>query len=146
MREEWSNQRLADVVELIGGGTPKRNHSDYWGGDIPWLSVRDFNNDNRYVYYTEETITEEGVKNSSTKILSPGQIIISARGTVGALAQLVRPMAFNQSCYGINAKDFQIRRFDGNGQAPAETGLEPVFQAIDLLGDCLLYTSPSPRD
>ena len=105
MRDEWSNQRLADVVELIGGGTPKRNHSDYWGGDIPWLSVRDFNNDNRYVYYTEETITEEGVKNSSTKILSPGQIIISARGTVGALAQLVRPMAFNQSCYGINAKD-----------------------------------------
>ena len=105
MGDEWSNQRLADVVELIGGGTPKRNHSDYWGGDIPWLSVRDFNNDNRYVYSTEETITEEGVKNSSTKILSPGQIIISARGTVGALAQLVRPMAFNQSCYGINAKD-----------------------------------------
>ena len=105
MGDEWSNQRLADVVELIGGGTPKRNHSDYWGGDIPWLSVRDFNNDNRYVYSTEETITEKGVKNSSTKILSPGQIIISARGTVGALAQLVRPMAFNQSCYGINAKD-----------------------------------------
>ncbi len=104
MGGEWSNHRLADVIELIGGGTPKRSRSDYWGGDIPWLSVKDFNDDYRHVYSAEETITEDGLNNSSTKILEAGEIIISARGTVGALAQLARPMAFNQSCYGINAK------------------------------------------
>ena len=100
---EWANHRLADVIELIGGGTPKRSCPDYWGGDIPWLSVKDFNDDNRYVCSAEETITEEGLNNSSAKILKPGQVIISARGTVGALAQIARPMAFNQSCYGISA-------------------------------------------
>ncbi|WP_419903514.1 restriction endonuclease subunit S [Kiloniella sp.] len=100
---EWANHRLADVIELIGGGTPKRSRPDYWGGDIPWLSVKDFNDDKRYVCSVEETITEDGLNNSSTKILKPGQIIISARGTVGALAQIAHPMAFNQSCYGINA-------------------------------------------
>lgn len=96
---------LSEILTLIGGGTPKTTNSGYWGGDIPWLSVVDFNNDNRYVWATEKTITEEGVKNSSTKILPKGALILSARGTVGALAQLAVPMAFNQSCYGILAKE-----------------------------------------
>ena len=90
---------------LIGGGTPKTTNPSYWGGSIPWLSVVDFNNDNRYVHTTEKTITEDGVQNSSTKILPQGALILSARGTVGALAQLAKPMAFNQSCYGITAKE-----------------------------------------
>ena len=45
-----------------------------------------------------------GLENSSTKLLKSGDIVISARGTVGELAQLKRPMAFNQSCYGIRAR------------------------------------------
>lgn len=96
--------KLSEIINIIGGGTPKTSNADYWGGKIPWLSVVDFNNDNRYVYETEKTITEEGLKNSSTKILPQGALILSARGTVGALAQLAKPMAFNQSCYGIIAK------------------------------------------
>lgn len=102
--EGWSEIRLSDIIEIIGGGTPKTTVSEYWNGDIPWLSVVDFNNDLRKVYTTEKTITEEGLKNSSTRILKKGEIIISARGTVGVLAQLGRDMAFNQSCYGLRAK------------------------------------------
>ncbi len=97
--------KLSEILTLIGGGTPKTTNPSYWGGSIPWLSVVDFNNDNRYVHTTEKTITEDGVQNSSTKILPQGALILSARGTVGALAQLAKPMAFNQSCYGITAKE-----------------------------------------
>ena len=97
--------KLSEILMLIGGGTPKTTNPSYWGGSIPWLSVVDFNNDNRYVHTTEKTITEDGVQNSSTKILPQGALILSARGTVGALAQLAKPMAFNQSCYGITAKE-----------------------------------------
>src|SRR5690606_22421170 len=50
-------------------------------------------------------ITEQGLNNSSTKLLNEGDIIISARGTVGALAVLDKTMAFNQSCYGVKAKE-----------------------------------------
>ena len=102
---EWLKTSLIDIVELIGGGTPKTSKAEYWGGNINWLSVKDFNNDNRYVYSTEKTITEEGLNNSSTKLLRKDDIIISARGTVGELAMIPFPMAFNQSCYGIRAKD-----------------------------------------
>ena len=96
--------KLSEVMDLIGGGTPKTSKLEYWNGDIPWLSVKDFNNGFRYVYETEKSITQLGLENSSTKLLQKGDIIISARGTVGEIATIPFPMAFNQSCYGLRAK------------------------------------------
>ena len=97
--------RLSEIMHIIGGGTPKTSIAKYWGGKIPWLSVKDFNNDNRYVYETEKTITEEGLNHSSTTLLQKDDVIISARGTVGELAMIPFPMAFNQSCYGLRARE-----------------------------------------
>src|SRR5690554_6788452 len=105
MENNWKNYRFSDVIDLIGGGTPKTSESSYWNGDIPWLSVVDFNTGRKYVSDTEKKITEQGLNNSSTKLLNEGDIIISARGTVGALAVLDKTMAFNQSCYGVKAKE-----------------------------------------
>lgn len=96
--------KLSEVMDIIGGGTPKTTKLEYWNGNIPWLSVKDFNNDYRYVYRTEKTITQLGLENSSTKLLQKGDVIISARGTVGEIATIPFPMAFNQSCYGLRAK------------------------------------------
>ena len=96
--------KLSEIMDLIGGGTPKTSVPEYWNGNIPWLSVKDFNNDNRYVYTTEKTITQKGLENSSTKLLKKNDTIISARGTVGETAMIPFPMAFNQSCYGLRAK------------------------------------------
>ena len=104
--EEWKEYKLTEIMDLIGGGTPKTSNPDYWDGDIPWISVKDFNGERRYVGETEKKITKLGLENSSTKILSKGDIIISARGTVGELAIIPSDMAFNQSCYGLRAKDF----------------------------------------
>lgn len=91
-------------MDVIGGGTPKTSKPEYWNGNIPWISVKDFNNDCRYVYQTEKSITKDGLENSSTKLLDKGDMIISARGTVGEIASIPYPMAFNQSCYGLRAK------------------------------------------
>jgi type I restriction enzyme S subunit len=99
---------LSSIIDIISGGTPKTSVPEYWNGDIGWLSVTDFNNDNRFVYETEKTITERGVKESNTKFLQIGDIIISARGTVGALAQIGKPMCFNQSCFGIRGKKDKV--------------------------------------
>ena len=96
--------KLSEIMDMIVGGTPKTSKPEYWNGDIPWLTVKDFNNDYRYVYHTEKSITQLGLNNSSTKILNRGDVIISARGTVGKIATIPYPMAFNQSCYGLKAK------------------------------------------
>lgn len=102
---KWKEYKLGDIMQIIGGGTPKTSIGAYWNGNIPWLSVVDFNTGKKYVSQTEKCITEEGLENSSTKLLDKSDIIVSARGTVGAIAVLTKKMAFNQSCYGIRAKE-----------------------------------------
>lgn len=104
MAGERRRLALADVIDLTSGGTPKTNIPDYWDGNIPWLSVGDFNTGYRWVSAAEKSITDRGLSESATTLLNHGDIIISARGTVGIVAQLARPMAFNQSCYGIRGK------------------------------------------
>ena len=102
--KEWDKVFLSDIMDIIGGGTPKTTVEGYWNGHINWISVKDFNGGRKYITNTEKTITELGLNKSSTKLLQKKDIIISARGTVGALGMISKPMAFNQSCYGLRAK------------------------------------------
>jgi len=111
MGNEWKKVRLSKIFKIIGGGTPKTKIEEYWNGDISWLSVKDFNNENRKVYFTEKTITNLGLEKSSTKLLEKGDLIISARGTVGELAQLGKEMTFNQSCYGLRTNELSTNDF-----------------------------------
>ncbi len=97
------NCKLSDCASIIAGGTPKTNNPDYWGGAIPWISIADLNTSGRYVNDTDKKITQKGLDNSSTHMLDNDDIIISARGTVGLIRMIGRPMAFNQSCFGIRA-------------------------------------------
>ncbi len=101
----WKVLSLTEVVSVIGGGTPKTIVNEYWGGDIPWFSVVDAPSEtDMFVIDTEKHITQLGVERSSTRVLRKGTTIISARGTVGKCAFVGRPMAMNQSCYGIQGK------------------------------------------
>lgn len=104
MPEDWNTFDFDNVVEVIAGGTPKTEIKEYWDGDIPWISVKDFVNEPHFVMSTERYISTEGLSHSSTHLLEPNDIIISARGTVGAIAQIKEPMAFNQSCFGLRSK------------------------------------------
>ena len=104
MPENWEIKDFDVVVEVIAGGTPKTERKEYWNGNIPWISVKDFVNEPHFVMVTERYISQEGLNNSSTHLLKPEDTIISARGTVGAIAQIQEPMAFNQSCFGLRSK------------------------------------------
>lgn len=98
----WEVKPLSSACSLISGGTPKRSVPAYWGGDIPWYSVKDAPGDGKvWVIGTDERITSDGAANSAARIVPKGCTIISARGTVGKLAMAGMPMAFNQSCYGL---------------------------------------------
>ena len=103
--EQWKEYNFSDIATIISGGTPKTSIPEYWDGDIPWLSVKDFGNDLKYVYTTERKITKLGLDNSPGNLLDKDDIILSARGTVGELSMIPFPMSFNQSCFGIRAKD-----------------------------------------
>jgi len=102
----WHVNKFSTMIELIGGGTPKTSIPEFWNGTIPWFSVVDVpSGGDVFVIDTERMITEEGLNNSSIRILTPSTTIISARGTVGKCALVGSPMAMNQSCYGVIGKE-----------------------------------------
>lgn len=104
--KDWGIVPLSSFIELIGGGTPKKSEQEYWGGNILWFSVKDAPSESDvFVTDTELKISKKGLEKSSARLVRPGTIIISARGTVGKLAVAANEMTFNQSCYGINPAD-----------------------------------------
>ena len=104
-QEDWGSHGLLDVVQLVGGGTPKTSITEYWDGEIPWLAGGDIAaNHKSFINDSEKEITETGLNNSSAKLLPKYATVISARGTVGKYCLISRPMAFSQSNYGILPK------------------------------------------
>jgi len=105
MVSDWPKIPVADVCEIFLGGTPRRFDPTYWGGSIKWASAKDVANcTTRYLTSTEETITQKGIEESAAKLLGKNTVVITARGTVGALCMLGEPMSFNQTCYGLVGK------------------------------------------
>jgi type I restriction enzyme S subunit len=96
---------LTQVCEVLSGGTPKTTVPEFWNGSIPWASVKDFNIDSRWFSKTEKSISQLGLDSCSSVLLEPGDLIISARGTVGVVGQCKMRTSFNQSNYGLRAKN-----------------------------------------
>lgn len=95
---------FADTVRIWSGGTPKTSVAGYWDGNIPWFSVVDAPAEGEiWVRTTARNTTAVGVRNSATQVLPARTVILSARGTVGRIAMTSRPMAMNQSCYGLTS-------------------------------------------
>ena len=101
----WDEVSLLEIIDLVGGGTPKTEVAEYWDGSICWLAAKDITENHKsFIVQTEKTITEKGLNNSSARLLPKYSTIISARGTVGNYCILSTPMAFSQSNYGILPK------------------------------------------
>ena len=110
--EGWDIGSFTNIVDIVGGGTPKTSVSEYWGGGIPWFSVVDTPvSSDVFVTNTERSITKLGLIDSSARLVEQGTTIISARGTVGNLAIAGVDMAFNQSCYALQARQGCWRYF-----------------------------------
>jgi hypothetical protein len=66
---------LAEVCEMNSGGTPRREFTKYYGGDIKWAKISDIENaEGGYLFQTEETITEEGLRSINNRIFPVGDV------------------------------------------------------------------------
>jgi type I restriction enzyme S subunit len=99
----WEKKTAIEVMDVLSGGTPKTTNPAYWDGDIPFYTPKD-SLDYAYVFETEKSITEEGLKNCNSKLYDKDTVFITARGTVGKISLAQRPMAMNQSCYALIAR------------------------------------------
>lgn len=100
---EFTYCKLIDVLnDIHSGGTPSTGESSYWGGQIKWLSSGETSQ--RFISDTVDKITEEGVKNSSTKLAKKGNIVMACAGqgkTRGQTSYLIDDMYINQSVIAL---------------------------------------------
>ena len=99
---DWEVKRIGKITKTIAGGTPSTKISEYWGGDIKWMSSGELNF--KKVYDVEGRITEKGLNNSSTKILPTKCILIGLAGqgkTRGTVAMNMTKLCTNQSVAAI---------------------------------------------
>lgn len=102
--ELYPNKTISDIAETTSGGTPLRGHSDYYGGNIPWIKSGELN-DGLITEY-EETITEKGLKNSSAKIYPKGTLVLALYGaTAGKTGILNFDSASNQAVAAVYQRD-----------------------------------------
>ena len=106
----WIWVRLGDFVETTSGGTPLRSRKEYFGGNIPWVKSGEL--EDNWIFNTEETITEEGLRNSNAKIFPKGTLLVAMYGaTVGKTAILGVDAATNQAVCAIFPKKDLIDPF-----------------------------------
>jgi len=101
--EGWVVAPFDDYLEVLSGGTPKTKVEEYWNGDIPFFTPKDAT-DLPFVLEAVKSITQNGLQKCSSKLYEPYTVFITARGTVGKLNMPIYPMAMNQSCYALRAK------------------------------------------
>ncbi|EHS5456485.1 restriction endonuclease subunit S [Salmonella enterica subsp. enterica serovar Corvallis] len=102
----WPMISLGELVDIKGGGTPDKNNSEYWNGDIPWASVKDFKKN--ILDSTLDSITLLGVRNSATSVIPAGNIIVPTRMALGKVAINTIDLAINQDLKALFIKDNNI--------------------------------------
>lgn len=80
----WEMVKLGDVAHWGSGGTPKRSVPAFFGDRYPWASITDLNDGS--LFSTAEGLSEEGLQNSSAKLVPPGSILLAMYGSIGKLA------------------------------------------------------------
>ena len=95
--------RYTDLIQILGGGTPKTGETAYWNGNIAFFTPKDVGTP--YTFITEKTITEEGLSNCNSRLYPVNTVFVTARGTVGKVGLSGVPMAMNQSCYALVGKE-----------------------------------------
>ena len=97
--KDWQSILLGDEthLEIISGGTPPSRKKEYWGGSVLWATPTDITSlKGNSIRITEKTITEEGLRNSSARLLPRGSVLMTTRATIGEVAINEEPMATNQ--------------------------------------------------
>lgn len=92
--DDWEKISLDKIMKFFGGGTPSKSNSNYWNGNINWASVKDIKGD--YLLRTLDTITEEGLTNSSSYLAQAGDLLLITRIDPGKTIITKIPVAINQ--------------------------------------------------
>lgn len=140
--KSWKTVKLGNVSYVSNGSTPSRNIDTYWNGTIPWIGSGAIQNNK--IYQSKEFITEDGLKNSSTKVLPVGTVLLAmiGEGKTRAQSAIIKIDAtINQNIASIEIahgqilpdflqyfliKNYDFHRTIGNGTGPKALNCQKV--------------------
>lgn len=104
--EGWREVLIGDIADIVGGGTPSTKQSEYFGGDIPWLTPKDLSGaKERYVMRGDRNLTEQGLRHSSATLLPERTVLLTTRAPVGYVALAAQPVSTNQGFRSLIVRD-----------------------------------------
>lgn len=111
--EGWRKCVISDICDTVGGGTPSTSRKEYYdGGTIPWVTPTDLTKDSSLILLdTEKHITEDGLNNSSAKILPSNTILMTSRASIGYFALCEQEVCTNQGFISCIPKHEYIRYY-----------------------------------
>ena len=94
---EWKKRAIKQMGKVVSGGTPDTLTSEYWNGDILWMTPTDVTAlRTRFINNTNRKITQEGIKNSSATIIPSGSLLVCTRATIGVMSISTTDITTNQ--------------------------------------------------
>lgn len=107
----WPKIKLGDLCDIVAGSTPDSKNSQYWNGDINWVTPAEMKGDSIFIEATERKITQAGFDSCSTKRFPKGAVILSTRAPIGKVAIAATEMCSNQGIKSLTPKPEKLDSF-----------------------------------
>lgn len=108
---EWKSVTLGEIAEMQSGGTPSSHNSEYYNGNIPFLSITDMTNAGKYINSTIKSITENGLANSSARLYPAGTLMYAMYASLGKCSITNIDVAISQAILGFSLSNEIDREF-----------------------------------
>jgi type I restriction enzyme S subunit len=112
MPESWTARPIKDLCDIWSGGTPRKSETNFWSGDIPWVSGKDLKAAS--LVGAVDHVSEEGVE-AGSRLAPADAVLLLVRGMGLAkdlpVASITRPMAFNQDVKALVSRGSYSGRF-----------------------------------
>ena len=127
--------RLGDVCQVISGATPKSGNPAFWGGEIPWVTPAELDDDSHLICKTERCLTEAGFKSASLHMMPVGTVLLSTRAPIGKTAITGIEMCCNQGfknlvCGDEISNEYLYRFLKSNTTALQARGRGATFKEL----------------
>ena len=101
--ENWLLVKISNIAcQFKTGGTPSTKESIFWDGTIPWIQSSDLQKDKLFGVKPQKFISEEGLQNSSAKLIPKNSIAVVTRVGVGKLAIIDQDYATSQDFLSLS--------------------------------------------
>lgn len=110
--EHWNTAKIKYNFTIISGATPKSEKTEYWNGEINWVTPADFKTDDVYISSGKKSITKAGYDSCGVTLIPINSIIFSKRAPIGNVVISSKTLCINQGCLAcVSKKEVSIKYF-----------------------------------